>query len=104
MVTRAPRVGGTGPDRPSGGARVTVLIDNRLARAGLEREHGLSLWVQTGTANVVIDTGETAAFRRNAAALGVDLATADAVVIETSCLTLADEMDIIEGVLQGRGD
>ncbi len=81
MVTRAPRVGGTGPDRPSGGARVTVLIDNRLARAGLEREHGLSLWVQTGTANVVIDTGGTAAFRRNAAALGVDLATADAVAL-----------------------
>jgi len=61
--------------------RVTVLIDNRLARAGLEREHGLSLWVQTGTANVVIDTGGTAAFRRNAAALGVDLATADAVAL-----------------------
>ena len=28
MVTRAPRVGGTGPDRPSGGARVTVLIED----------------------------------------------------------------------------
>jgi 7,8-dihydropterin-6-yl-methyl-4-(beta-D-ribofuranosyl)aminobenzene 5'-phosphate synthase len=61
--------------------RITVLVDNDRALAGLEREHGLSLWVEAGDARVLIDTGETTAFRQNAAALGVDLGTADAVAL-----------------------
>jgi len=74
---------GATPARPKvgGDVRVTVLVDNRSAGGGLAREHGLSLWVEAGQSRVLIDTGETDAFLRNAAALGVDLSTADAVAL-----------------------
>lgn len=67
--------------RRVGHPRVTVLVDNDRARDGLEREHGLSLWVEAGEARVLVDAGETTAFRRNATALDVDLGAADAVVL-----------------------
>lgn len=60
--------------------RVTVLVDNDAA-AGLRKEHGLSLWVEAGEHRLLIDTGETAAFARNAARLGIDLSTADAIAL-----------------------
>jgi 7,8-dihydropterin-6-yl-methyl-4-(beta-D-ribofuranosyl)aminobenzene 5'-phosphate synthase len=64
-----------------GRVRVTVLVDNRSTGRDLAREHGLSLWVEAGDARVLVDTGETDAFLRNAAALGVDLSTAGAVAL-----------------------
>jgi 7,8-dihydropterin-6-yl-methyl-4-(beta-D-ribofuranosyl)aminobenzene 5'-phosphate synthase len=69
------------PGRPRGGVRVTVLVDNRSAASALEHEHGLSLWVETPGGTVLIDTGESEAFARNAAALGVDLAGAGAIAL-----------------------
>ncbi len=75
--------GAGAPERPATVAmpRVTVLMDNESAVPGLSKEHGLSLWVEAGDARLLIDTGETAAFRENAADLGVDLGGADAVAL-----------------------
>lgn len=61
--------------------RITVLLDNEGAGTGLRTEHGLSLWIEAGPSRLLLDTGETGAFRDNAEALGIDLATADAVAL-----------------------
>jgi len=59
---------------------VTVLADN-LAQDGLLAEHGLSLWIEAGGGRILFDTGKGEALEANAARLGVDLATADAVAL-----------------------
>jgi 7,8-dihydropterin-6-yl-methyl-4-(beta-D-ribofuranosyl)aminobenzene 5'-phosphate synthase len=63
-----------------GPVRVTVLIDNARGE-GLRSQWGLSFWIETPRARVLLDTGATAAFLRNARALGVPLETADALVL-----------------------
>lgn len=67
--------------RPVAPPRVTVLMDNQRAVDGLAREHGLSFWVEAGETRLLIDAGETCSFLQNAAALGIDLAAADAVAL-----------------------
>jgi len=64
-----------------GQARVTVLVENTSGRAGLEAEHGFSAWIETGESKVLFDTGASGLLCRNAEALGIDLAQADAVVL-----------------------
>lgn len=74
---------GAAPGRQvvDGHVRVTVLVDDRTAVAGLAHEHGLSLWVEAGDARVLVDTGESEAFLANAAALGLRLADAQAIAL-----------------------
>ncbi|MGD9947125.1 MAG: MBL fold metallo-hydrolase [Desulfobulbus sp.] len=60
--------------------RITILIDNE-AGAGLEAEHGFSLWVDTGDRHLLFDTGQSELLLANAAALNVDLAQTDSVIL-----------------------
>jgi 7,8-dihydropterin-6-yl-methyl-4-(beta-D-ribofuranosyl)aminobenzene 5'-phosphate synthase len=62
------------------GVAITVLADNRSAQ-GLESEHGLSFWIRTANRTILFDTGQGDAMPRNAASLGIDIGTADAVVL-----------------------
>jgi len=62
-------------------ARITVLVEDSTAREDLAAEHGFAAWVETGRGRVLFDTGQGGALLPNAAALGVDLSLADAVVI-----------------------
>jgi len=64
-----------------GQVKATVLVENTSARAGLEAEHGFSVWIETGESKVLFDTGASGLLCRNAEALGIDLAQADAVVL-----------------------
>lgn len=61
--------------------KLLVLADNRRTDASLETEHGLCLYVETGTARYLLDTGRTDVFIRNAERLGVDLTTVDYVFL-----------------------
>ena len=61
--------------------RVTVLMENEAGRSDLRSEHGLALWIDTGEHTILFDTGASPAFMENAERLGVDLSTADAIVI-----------------------
>ena len=61
--------------------RITVLVENRSARAGLVAEHGLSLWVEADGHHLLFDTGQSGAFLSNAAALRVPVTEADALVL-----------------------
>jgi len=60
---------------------VTVLAENTVAQRGLLAEHGLAFWVETGGHRLLFDTGQGLVLAHNARALGIDLRTADAVVL-----------------------
>ena len=59
----------------------TVLSDNRTDNDLLETEHGLSILLETGKHRILLDTGASDVFIRNAEILGVDLSTVDYVFI-----------------------
>lgn len=60
--------------------RITIVVDND-AGAGLEAEHGFSLWIDTGEQRLLFDTGQGELLLSNAAALHIDPATADVVIL-----------------------
>lgn len=63
------------------GTKITILVDNE-ARAGLQPEFGLSLWVENRGTRFLFDTGqERGALLENAAQLGSDPGAADYVIL-----------------------
>lgn len=60
---------------------LTLLVENTARGAGLLAEHGLAYWLDTGSHRVLFDTGQGMALEHNARKLGIDLATADAIVL-----------------------
>ncbi len=61
--------------------RITIFIDNTAGRHGLLAEHGLSLWIDQDGRRTLFDTGCSGLFAENARRLGIDPASADAVVL-----------------------
>ena len=59
----------------------TVLSDNRSCNPALETEHGLSILLATEQHKILLDTGASDVFLRNAELLGVDLNDVDSVFI-----------------------
>ena len=59
----------------------TVLSDNRSSDSRLSTEHGLSILLETELHKILLDTGASDVFIRNAEALGIDLSTGDYVFI-----------------------
>lgn len=59
----------------------TVLTDNRSCNPLFETEHGLSVLLETERHRVLLDTGASDVFVRNAERLGIDLGTVDYVFI-----------------------
>lgn len=60
--------------------QITVLVEDR-ARAGLQPEVGLALWIAADHDRLLLDTGAGEALFVNAEACGIDLRTVDAVVL-----------------------
>lgn len=60
--------------------RLTIVVDNKAAE-GLVVEHGYALWIETPHQNILFDTGQQQALLPNCATLGVDLASATALVL-----------------------
>jgi 7,8-dihydropterin-6-yl-methyl-4-(beta-D-ribofuranosyl)aminobenzene 5'-phosphate synthase len=61
--------------------RITILADNTAARADLNGEHGLSLWIEYEEKHILFDTGQSDLLIRNARQLGIDLTRTDAVIL-----------------------
>ena len=59
----------------------TVISDNRSNDSRLSTEHGLSIFLETGQNKILLDTGASDAFVRNAELLGIDLSEVDYVFI-----------------------
>lgn len=60
--------------------KATILVDNE-AGAGFEAEHGFALWLETGGQRILFDTGQGTTLLANARNLGINLATADHLVL-----------------------
>lgn len=56
-------------------------LPNGHGSAALRHEHGLSLYIETEGARLLLDTGASGAFVENAARMGVDLAAIDMAVM-----------------------
>jgi len=62
--------------------RITTLIENSKGEhLGLKCEHGQAIHIDTGTHEVLFDTGQSGAFIENAANLRIDLSGLDFVVL-----------------------
>ena len=59
----------------------TVLSDNRTNNDQLETEHGLSILLETDKHRILLDTGASDVFVRNAEKMDIDLSTVDYVFI-----------------------
>ena len=59
----------------------TVLSDNRTQNPSLQTEHGLSILLETDKHCILLDTGASDIFIRNAEKMGIDLSTVDYVFI-----------------------
>lgn len=61
--------------------RVVVLADNRIVDAGFGTEHGLSVYLETGSCKWLLDVGASDLFVRNATLMNIDLSDVDYVFI-----------------------
>jgi len=61
--------------------RIRVLIDNAKGAPGLRSQWGLSFWIETPAARVLLDCGGSGAFLENARRLREPVETADAFVL-----------------------
>lgn len=61
--------------------RITVLVENTAGGHGLLAEHGLALWIEAGSRRILFDAGQSGVLRHNARELGINLGTADAIVL-----------------------
>ena len=63
------------------GTFISVISDNRSSDGSLETEHGLSILLETEKYRILLDTGASDVFIRNAEEMEIDLSTVDYVFI-----------------------
>lgn len=61
--------------------RIVTLIENTCDIPNLNKEHGLSLYIETAHHKILFDTGASGLFAENAQKLGVDLRQVDIAVL-----------------------
>ncbi len=61
--------------------RIVCLTENTEGNRGCGTEHGLCFYIETGKHRVLMDTGASDLFLRNAEKLGVDLKSVDTVIV-----------------------
>ena len=61
--------------------KIWTLMENTACSPEFCAEHGLSLFIETKTAKILFDAGQSAAFAANAQMLGLDLAQTDFAVL-----------------------
>lgn len=59
---------------------ITLVVDNDAGN-GLVAEHGFAAWIEAGEHRILFDTGQGIALLPNSTALGIDLSSADALVL-----------------------
>lgn len=61
--------------------KLVTLMENTTCRDDLVCEHGLSLYIETGSHRILFDAGQTDAFLHNAQRMGIDLAQVDLCIL-----------------------
>lgn len=61
--------------------KIYTLMENTARDASLHCEHGLSLYIETGSRKLLFDAGQTDAFAKNAENMGVDLSQVDTAIL-----------------------
>ena len=61
--------------------KISVLMENTALNDNFQAEHGLSLYLETKTKNILFDSGASPAFAENALRLGIDLTRVDCTVL-----------------------
>jgi 7,8-dihydropterin-6-yl-methyl-4-(beta-D-ribofuranosyl)aminobenzene 5'-phosphate synthase len=62
--------------------KITILVDNKSNREEYLSEHGFAVWIEADKKRILFDTGKTGnVLLNNAAAQGIDIATADFLVL-----------------------
>lgn len=61
--------------------KIYCLVENTKSSDDFECEHGLSLFIDTGTHKILFDMGESDAFINNAKRLGLDLSQVDFAIL-----------------------
>lgn len=61
--------------------KINVLAENTAKNNEFESEHGLSLYIETGSLKILFDMGQSDMFLRNAEILGIDIAKVDIAVL-----------------------
>lgn len=61
--------------------KIHILADNRAAGRGILAEHGLSVFIEHDSINILFDTGQSDVYRINAERMAVDLSKVDYIVL-----------------------
>lgn len=61
--------------------RITTLVENLVYGRELQAEHGLSLLIETAGKKILLDTGASGLFIKNARLLGIDLREVDFLIL-----------------------
>ncbi|MGN0710887.1 MAG: MBL fold metallo-hydrolase [Anaerovoracaceae bacterium] len=72
--------------------KATVIVDN-IEKDGLRGEWGLSIYIETGKENILIDAGGSDLFLENARKLGIDVSDADYAVLSHAHYDHANGME-----------
>ena len=72
--------------------KATVMIDN-ISKNQLEKEWGLAVHIEYGDKNILLDTGSTGIFVKNAEVLGIDLSAVDYGVLSHAHYDHSDGME-----------
>ena len=78
--------------------KITCLIENTKIAPEFEKEHGLSLFIETEKHRLLVDTGQSDKFLKNAKRLGIDLQKADTAVISHGHYDHADGLSAFRKV------
>ncbi len=68
-------------DEKEEGMRIVNLVENTQGVKGCPSEHGLSFYIETASHRLLMDTGQSDLFWKNAEALGIDLTQVDTVIV-----------------------
>ena len=61
--------------------KIVTLIENTSASEAYEYEHGLSIYIETKNRKILMDTGASDAFLKNADRMGLDLTKVDMLIL-----------------------
>lgn len=75
--------------------RITVLVDNNVARAGLLAEHGLSYWIEADRRRILFDLGQGEVLSHNADSLEIDLSKAESLVLSHGHYDHTGNLDVV---------